>query len=256
MKKIIVLVALFALSVTTAFAKFSTGLPNPKAYVSDFANVISQEAEDRINEKLDYTKKMTTNEVAVVTIKNLGDASIEEYGIALADEWKPGTEEADNGVIMLFAMENRKMRIEVGQGLEGKLTDVKAKRILDDVIRPEFKAENYDAGVEKGVDEVLRIINSSESATVAEQETTQSPKKGIGFWGWMVIIIIVFVILGILGAILDDGSGGTTSFDSGGGGFSGGSFTSFSSSDSSDSGSSFDGFSGGSFSGGGASGGW
>lgn len=246
--------------VSNASARFSTGLPQPTNYVNDYANVIDQKTEDSINSKLDSLAKSGTAEIAIATIKTIGSAnSIEEYSISLAEEWKPGTVEEDNGVIMLFAMDDREMRIEVGQGLEHKLTDVKASRIIDNVIVPQFKSGNYSKGVSDGVDEVIQTITASGSATnqTGTSATPMADETNSALY-FIMAIFFVIIIVGLVAAASDDTFGGGSSF---GTGFISGSLSSslgsgFSSSSSSSGGSSFGGFSGGSFSGGGASGGW
>src|SRR3989338_6049806 len=149
MKRILLAFLFFFFFVTSAFA---ANYPKYQNYVNDFANVISPQVEDALNKKLaDYDKK-TTNQIAVVTVKTTEPEPIEDYSIHLTDEWKIGQKGKDNGVLMLFAMDDRKMRIEVGRGLEGQLTDLQSKRILDNVIRPTFRDGNYDKGITDGVD--------------------------------------------------------------------------------------------------------
>lgn len=271
MKKIfalIIAVVIFSFFVTGVSGKIQTGLPKPTNYVSDYANVISQPAEDRINSKLSQFEKDTTSQIAVVTIKTLGGNVLEDYTIALAEEWKPGQKETDNGAIFFAAIDDRKMRIEVGQGLEDKLTDVKSAHILDDIVKPSFKSGNYDKGFEEGVDAMMTTITASPSgqqAILTPEGPQADATDSSPFFLLAIVFVIIIVIVVIIGAFSDsDGYSGGSSFGSGfGTGFAAGSLSSgwssssdSGSSDSSSSGSSFGGFSGGSFSGGGASSSW
>lgn len=251
MKKILLPIIIFLLSVTTAWA---INFPKPTGHVNDFAGVIDLPNKAKLEEKLVLYKSSTSNEIAVVTIKNLEGNSIEDYSIKLADAWKVGDKEKDNGVILLFAMEDRKMRIEVGQGLEGALTDIESKHIIDEVITPEFKSSNYAKGVDMGVDAVILSI-----AGEYVNENPQATTDGSGAVVLLIILGILFVIFIVAVAespytpIGGQGTYGITSlYKSSGGSF----FSSGSSSSSGSSGGGFGGFGGGSFGGGGSSGSW
>ena len=134
----------FLLLVPLVFGK--TSYPNYKGYVNDFADVLSPQYEQQLETKLREYEEKTTNEIAVVTVKNLNGESVEEYTINLAEQWKVGKAKEDNGVIFLTAIDDRKTRIEVGYGNEEKLTDIEAGRILDGVT-PYYKEGKYEAGL-------------------------------------------------------------------------------------------------------------
>lgn len=185
MKYLILLPALFIFA-TTAFASH---LPSPSNYVNDFANVLSQGFEDTQNIKLKEYKEKTTNEIAVVTIDSTGDESIEQYSIHLADQWKPGEEGVDNGVIMLFAIKDRKMRIEVGRGVEDRLTDIEASDIIDE-IKPSFRNSNYEEGIGIGITSVIAQLEASPSAQVAATEISPESIK--------IFLIIFFSLIALL----------------------------------------------------------
>lgn len=223
--------------------------PDYSGYVNDYAHVLSESFVKDLNNKLsDYDKK-TSNQIAVVTIDTTGSETIEQYSIHLADKWKPGQKGKDNGVVMLFAMKDRKMRIEVGRGLEGELTDLKSRRIIADIMTPEFKASHYEAGIAKGVDSVISIISPNVSVSpVLTTQSSNDPSAG----AIILIVIIVIIVILLLVAISPytplggEGTIGITGF-----------WVSSDSGDSdSDSGNGGTSFGGGSFSGGGASGGW
>ena len=193
-KQLITSVIIFLiLIVLTIFAvKAFAAYPSYTSFVSDFANVLSEDFEKKLNTKLSNFEDKTSNEIAVVTVDTTEPETIEEYSIHLAENWKPGKIGKDNGVILLFAMNDRTMRIEVGRGLEGELTDVESKHILDDTIRPEFRAGNIDSGVTKGVDAIIIAI-STENATI-------SATSNEGGSGGIIILLIVAGII-IVGGI-------------------------------------------------------
>lgn len=140
-------------------------LPEPRGFVNDFANIIPDDVEKRIEQTLRDYRAKTTNEITVVTVTSLNGESIEQYTIRLAEKWKVGKKGKDNGVILLIAKEDRKLRIEVGYGLEGVLTDAKAKLIIERVIAPEFKQGNFVAGIEKGVAQIMKTLTPEDSAS-------------------------------------------------------------------------------------------
>lgn len=180
-------------------------------------------------------------QIQVLVVQSLGDLTIEEASIKVADVWKLGTEKKDNGVLFLIAPNERKLRIEVGQGLEGTLPDVIAKRIVSDTVVPLFKARNLSAGIVVGVYQIIKYVDQEYADQhLAQQEPT--PAKSIPGW----VIIVILLLLLFVGRFLPASSfrggrrgggfyGGGGFGGGGGGGWSGG---------------------GGGFSGGGASGSW
>ncbi len=247
--KVLVIVALFVAALLFVTHVFGDHYPQYKNYVNDFANVISNDTEKKLNAKLKEYDDKTSNQIAVATITSLEGEEIENYSIHLAEQWAPGTKEKDNGIIMLFAMNDRKMRIEVGQGLEGDVTDIESKHILDDIIRPEFKSENYDAGITKGIDAVILSI-ATDSAALAQT----NDEVGFTFIAIILIVILLITVLVIIAEspytpIGGQGDWGITStYHS-----TGGSFFSSGNGDSDSDGPSFG---GGGFSGGGSSSSW
>lgn len=209
--------------------------PDYKSYVNDNAHVLPDETRERIDQKLSDLDVKTSIQIAVLTIDSTEPEDIEEYSIHLADKWKVGQVKLDNGVIMVFAMKDRKMRIEVGRGLEGVLTDIQAKHILDDVIKPKFKQGNYSQGIEDGVNAVIATILPSATGVPAAQ--TSPDNVSVAIFIIILIAIIVFIALsphtpfggaGVWGLPMfwgrvgkdDDDRSGFGGF--GGGGFSGG----------------------------------
>lgn len=162
---------------------------NPTGYVNDFASVLTLEQKSTLENKISLFNASTTNEIAVVTVKNLGGDYIENYAVKLFEAWKIGTSKNDNGVLLLIAVEDRKMRIEVGYGLEGALTDSVAAAIIRDDLTPSFKQNDFYGGIDKAVDDIIR-------ATRGEyQSTGEGAKNSSG--GMSLELIFFLVIVGI-----------------------------------------------------------
>lgn len=213
--------------------------PNFQGYVNDFAHVLSDQFIQTLTNKLTVFDQKTTNQIAVVTINTTKPETIEEYSIHLAEKWKPGKKGIDNGIIMLFAMQDHTMRIEVGRGLEGNLTDIQSKHILNDVIRPEFRAGNFERGIDNGVNAVIKTITPSYatvsgSLSVATASSTLTGSDLL-ILGIVFLFILIFLIAfspfspfggaGVWGIPMVWGSGKDDSQGGGFGGFGGGTFS-------------------------------
>lgn len=248
MKKVI----FFLLAFFLAFpgVSFATSYPDYSSYVNDFSHVLSTGYVTQLNAKLSDFYHKTTNQIAVVTVDTTQPETIEQYSIHLAEKWKVGQKGKDNGVIMLFAMQDHKMRIEVGRGLEGDLTDIQSKHIQKEVIEPEFIQGKYEQGITKGVNAVVATIthDASSSAYVSANQNEHSQSNGsqipINVIEFVLFLIIVFLLIAFSPHTPLGGAGvwGLTTLwggrdgnnDEGGGpdGFGGGSFSGGGSSDS------------------------
>jgi uncharacterized protein len=240
---------------------------HPRGRITDFTHTLSTSEISHLDQKLADFEKQTTNQIAVLMIPSLEGDNLEDYSIRLADKWKIGQKGKDNGVILLIVKKDRKLRIEVGYGLEGVLPDGLAGAIIRNEIAPFFREKKFLEGIERGTDAIIKVISPSFRPTKPSpsfrptkpkvRKTSQSPITPIieiliGFIIFFIIFSPIFLFLyykkktaGIGG--VSGFSGGSST--SGGwffsGGFSGGGF----------SGSGFSG-GGGGFGGGGASGGW
>lgn len=132
--------------------------PEPVGYVNDFADMIDPRYEELTDQLIRDLESKTTAEIAVVTIESLEGLSVEEYAVKLFEKWGIGKKEEDNGVLLLVAREERELRIEVGYGLEPAITDARAGRILDTIIEPRFKQQEFGLGVYEGVSALARLI--------------------------------------------------------------------------------------------------
>ncbi|HEY8934145.1 MAG TPA: TPM domain-containing protein [Cyclobacteriaceae bacterium] len=215
-------------------------------WVHDEANVLSASAKSELEMMLKAERDSTSNQIAVLIIPSLNGEALEDYAIKVAhQEWKLGQKDRDNGVLLLIVIDDRKVRIETGYGLEGVLTDALSSRINRNEIVPFFKQGDYDNGVKAGVTAIIKAIKG-------EYKNDNPPPSGKKFRrsrSPLTTIIIVIVIIIIAASRKRGGGGGFMS----GGGFIGG-FGGGSSNDSWSSGSDFGG--GGGFGGGGSSDSW
>jgi uncharacterized protein len=256
------------------FTSFALEVPALKGYVNDYANMMSPETRSKIETELKAFEQSDSTQVFILTIPSLEGEALEQFSIKVAEAWKVGQKGKDNGAILLVSKEDRKTRIEVGRGLEGKLTDLMAGRIVNFVINPRFKRNDFDGGFIAATQALIDVTRGE--FKVDEKQTSTGKKRSssftlgrisrvlggtagaIGFsliglfMGFSLIAIVLIGVLGlgmgILLPLLFGGFGRGGGFfpgGFGGGGFGGGG----------DSGG-FGGGGGGDFGGGGASGDW
>ncbi len=148
------LLALFPL----LFLLVAAAFPTPKGFVNDFAAVLDQASRHRLEERLAVYERETTNEIAIAIFPSFGGRTIENVAVTLFEEWKIGKRANNNGILIVAAIQDRRVRIEVGYGLEGKVTDAEAGRIIRDVIAPHFRQGRYVEGLEGAVDALVHLI--------------------------------------------------------------------------------------------------
>jgi uncharacterized protein len=130
--------------------------------VVDEAGLVPSGARERMEAKLAALEQATGAQVVVLTVESLGGEPIENYTHRVAETWKLGRKEQDDGALLFVARADRKMRIEVGYGLEDRLTDLRSRRILDDVVAPRFKAGDFGGGLEEGVNAIEAVVRGGE----------------------------------------------------------------------------------------------
>jgi uncharacterized protein len=182
-----------ALALQLAAAAFALEVPPLEGRVNDYANMMSPGARTQIEDKLAALEASDSTQVAVLTIPSLQGEDLEGFSIKVAEAWKIGTKEHDNGAILLVAKEDRAVRIEVGYGLEGKLTDLISGRIVDRIIVPNFKEGRFDQGFIDGIDALIATVKGEYKGT------GRLAVKSSGISGRA--IIPLFVLLAILAAV-------------------------------------------------------
>jgi uncharacterized protein len=139
-------------------------VPYLSGRVVDDAEILQPATRDRLSAELKTHEQGTGNQIVVLTVPTIGDEAIEEYATRVFENWKLGQKGKDNGVLLIVVPKDRKMRIEVGYGLEGTLTDVAAARIIRNVMTPRFRAGDYDNGLTEGVAAVLATVTGKSEA--------------------------------------------------------------------------------------------
>lgn len=161
MKRLALLLAALAAVILASTALADSPLPRPVGYVNDFAGVIPADVQGPFEDALRLFEQETTVEVVVVTVKDLGGTTVEDYAVRLFSDWGVGKKGVDNGVLILLAVKERGIRIEVGYGMEPYLTDGKVGRILDNEVLPDLRQDNYSLGLLKGARAVAQTIKDS-----------------------------------------------------------------------------------------------
>jgi len=257
MKRLLFLIALLVSVFAKAqIDKIIPPRPNPPQLVNDFTRTLTPEQVQALEQKLVAYDDSTSNQVAIVIINSLSDYDVAEYALALGRKWGVGGKEFSNGIVLLVAKEDHKVRIEVGYGLEGAIPDVTAKNIIDNDLTPNFKEGNFYRGLDAATDDIIKAAAGEYTAPAGYH------KKGKGFPVGAIIFFIIILIIAFSrggrgggGMISRRGYGGfgagwiIGSMLGGGGGRSGGGL-------SGGGGGGFGGFGGGGFGGGGASGSW
>ncbi|MDP2156509.1 MAG: TPM domain-containing protein, partial [Nitrospirota bacterium] len=126
-------------------------VPKLTGYVNDYAGMLSSQAKATLEQELRAFELSDSTQIVIVTIPSLQGEVLEQFSLKIAEAWKIGQKGKDNGIIFLVSKEDRKLRVEVGRGLEGKLTDLMAGRIIDLVVKPKFKRGEFDNGFIAGV---------------------------------------------------------------------------------------------------------
>lgn len=163
--------------------------PELKGYVNDYAGVMTAQGKEQLETRLSQLEKDTTAQVFVATIKSLEGGEIQDYANRLFEAWKIGQKDKNNGVLLLVALDDRKMWIEVGYGLEPIITDARAGRIRDDNIIPAFKEGNYEKGITDGAAAIEDYIRKGTPPAPLEE----NPVKNI-FGDWIVAFFILSII--------------------------------------------------------------
>jgi uncharacterized protein len=248
MRAFLAVIFAFFLALPAQMASAAPSFPALTGRVVDDAHILSDATKQALTQKLAALEAANSRQLVVVTVPSLGGYEISDYGYQLGRAWGIGQAKLNNGALLIVAPTERRVRIEVGYGLEPILTDAFSSVVINTQITPRFKQGDYDGGVTAGVDALIQQLSLETS--VAEQKAAAAAQQlrhgnqdngGGGVSGLVVFLVILFIIFRVFGGwgflpfLFMGGGFGGGSGGGGGGGFSGG---------------------GGSFGGGGASGGW
>ena len=156
-----------------ALVAIAADVPPLRGRVNDYAGVMGQEQARSLETRLAQFEQETGHQVAVLTIPTLDGEDIEGFGIRVAEAWKIGKKGFDNGVILIVAIKDRRLCLEVGYGLEGVLADALAKQIISDYLVPQFHAQDYAGGILAGTDAVLKVIKNEPLPESARKRGTK-----------------------------------------------------------------------------------
>lgn len=200
---------LAALLLAAAPVAWAQQFPKFTGFVVDAANVIPADKEAALTQKLDQLQQTTNHQLVVATVPSLQDYPIEDYGYRLGRAWAVGLKDADNGAILLIAPNDRKVRVEVGYGLEPVLTDAFSSTVVNGTILPRFKAGDLPGGIVAGVDALAQQLSLPDAdaqarakAAAAEYDRTRTTRRtasgggvpfALVFWG----MVLLFVLLSI-----------------------------------------------------------
>ena len=244
------LVGLAGLLLAICAAHAALTFPPLTGRVVDDAHILSANTQEKLTSLLAQEEKQTGNQIVIATLTSLQGTSIEQYGYQLGRAWGIGQKGKNNGALLIVVPSERKIRIEVGYGLEGDLTDAQSRIIIDEFMRPAFQRGDYDGGVTAGTQAIIKVLGGVTLQSSDDDDSGQDRRSGNNFSWVPIVVILIWVLFGrFLWPLLFLGGGGWGSRGGwGGGGFGGGGW----------SGGGGGGFSGGggSFGGGGASGGW
>jgi uncharacterized protein len=265
MKKI--LVFFFLIASVMAGAQNIPPVPNPPRLVNDFAHVMTADQVQDLESKLVAYDDSTSIQIAVVTVQTTGDYDISDYALKILRDWKIGNKSTNNGLVILAAINDHKVWIATGYGMEGAVPDITAKEIVENEITPNFRAGNFYRGFDQAADGIIKASHGEYKAPEGYNKRKGNGGGGGDILGFLILLVIIIVIASrgggrggggglmsrsgvlpfIIGDIIGSAGRGGGGWSGGGGGWSGGG---------GGGGGGFGGFGGGSGGGGGAGGSW
>jgi uncharacterized protein len=229
------LLAALVVLLCTSLAALALNFPPLSGRIVDQANIISADARSAIEAKLVDLESKSGIQLVVATVTSLEGQEIEPYANQLFRTWKLGEKAKNNGVLLLVAPNERHVRIEVGYGLEGTLTDALSKIIIANAMAPRFKAGDYSGGISRGVDDIITVLSTDSAewgqrpSLRADSQPTQDPANWILIFGIIAFVLLFSVwpgfrwfVLNVLVNILVNSGGSRGGFSTGGGSSSGG----------------------------------
>ncbi|RYY34769.1 MAG: TPM domain-containing protein, partial [Sphingobacteriaceae bacterium] len=188
LKKYIVLAGLL---LTTFFA-FAQEFPEkPNKLVNDYADVLSPEQEQQLSNKVEAFADSTSTSIAIVTMKSVGEYDIGEYALQLGRKWGVGQGGKNNGIMILAAINDRKLTIQTGYGVEGALPDAITRRIREEDMNPRFREGDYYAGFDAAVDDIIKYTKGEYKAEPKAKKKNGGSGAPIGF----IVIIVIFILI-------------------------------------------------------------
>lgn len=197
---LVITIVLLFINISALSAESIKNLPAMNGPVNDLANVISANDKSKLATYLNNLNTNTGIQIAVLTVKNLGGEPISNYAMAVAEKWQLGQKGEDNGVLLLVAVNDRELRIEVGYGLEGDLTDAKSGLIIRNTITPYFKDGDYSKGILAGAQQIAQTVAGEAAGTmdgVVVPSNTEDDDSAGSIVGIAFGIFFLFVLFGM-----------------------------------------------------------
>jgi uncharacterized protein len=188
------------------YVTYALDAPPLKGRVNDYAGLLPPQAAAQLEQKLAGFERESSNQIAVLTIPSLQGDNIDQCAIRVAEQWKLGQKGKDNGVLLILAKAERKVRIEVGMGLQGVLPDITAAKIIRDVMRPYLKDGNFDRGINVGVDAIMAATRGEFKAT-PQDAAKHTNKKKSSSGTLLVIALIAIAVCGMMSRYLGGAAG-------------------------------------------------
>jgi len=200
--------ALLALLLWAPVAQCEVPVPPLKAHVTDLTATLSADQRNTLERALASLESRKGSQVAVLMVPTVQPESIEQYAIRAYDQWKLGRKGVDDGVLLIIAKNDRKLRIEVGYGLEGTIPDAVAKRIIDTSIVPRFKQADFYGGIHAGVDRIVRLV-AGEVLPAPRQANPRASRVGPSidhvsqlFFGFIALMVVGGIFRSIFGRLI------------------------------------------------------
>ena len=187
------IVSLFLLSSVAAIAQDIQPIPDLQRRVMDLSGLLRDEETRMLESKLAQFEQRKGSQIAVLLVNTTQPETIEQFGIRVADAWKLGREGVDDGILLLVAIQDRRLRIEVGYGLEGAVPDAYSKRIIEQIIKPSFQQGQFYLGIDQGIDALIALVDGE-----ALPEPRASGAMDAGSVGVWKILLPVFLLFGAL----------------------------------------------------------
>lgn len=217
------------------------GIPEkPISWVSDFTGILNDGQKNRLNSKLNALEKQTSTQIFLAIFDRIPEEYyLEDFVVKLYEKWRPGRKNENNGILIVLFTGDKRIRIEVGYGLEGVFTDMQAGRVIEDYMKPQFKKGDYFAGLNNGIDVIISAVKGEYKIPVKSKSKS---KKGSNLYTLAIVFFIIISILRRFGGrgrtisrkgsrysrttmgapFIFFGGGGGSGSSFGGGGFSGG----------------------------------
>ena len=204
-----------ALLLLAPFARADVAVPQLRTRVTDLTSTLSGDQVKALDGRLAALETKKGSQVALLLVPTTQPETVEQYAIRVFDQWKLGRKGVDDGVLLIIAKNDRRLRIEVGRGLEGAIPDAYAKRIIDEDIAPHFRQGDFYGGISAGVDRIAKLVDGEPMPPPAQRAKRRDSRDSDSFWNsdhvWMVLIVAVVLahmLQSVLGRLAGSGLAG------------------------------------------------